>query len=450
VSRPSADVVICGAGIAGASAAYHLSVKRGIDRLLVVDPRPPLTLTSDKSTECYRNWWPNQPMVELMNRSIDLLEDLAHETGNAFGLNRRGYLYATADPERLQRMSAQAEETAALGGGVLRVHEGGDGYRPSDSHGFDRALDGADLLDADALRTHFPYLTRAAVGALHVRRAGWFSAQGLGALMLERAGEAGAEMVKGSVSSVETTGGAVTGVTLGDGSTIATDCFINAAGPYLGSVGKMVGVDLPVLAEIHQKLGFRDHLRALPREAPMVIWSDSQELDWTAEERAGLEAEGRTDLLGRMPVFCHGRPEGGLDSQYVLALWEYHRQIMGDPVFPLPLDPLYPEVVIKGMSTMIPAMTAYAESLPTPTVDGGYYLKTEENRPLIGPCGPPGSHVIGAFSGFGVMVAAGAGDLLAGHIVGDVLPDYAPAFSLSRYDDPAYLAEANANDSGQL
>jgi len=70
--NPVADVVVIGAGIAGVSVAYHLGVLHEVDRVTVVDPRPPLTLTSDKSTECYRNWWPNAPMVGLMNRSIDL------------------------------------------------------------------------------------------------------------------------------------------------------------------------------------------------------------------------------------------------------------------------------------------------------------------------------------------------------------------------------------------
>lgn len=53
-----ADVVICGADIAGISAAYHLSVQEGVKEVPLSDERPPLTLTSDKSTECYRNWWP--------------------------------------------------------------------------------------------------------------------------------------------------------------------------------------------------------------------------------------------------------------------------------------------------------------------------------------------------------------------------------------------------------
>ena len=71
-----ADAVIAGAGIAGVSTAYQLAVKRGFEKVVVVDPRSPLTLTSDKSAECFRNWWPNAPMVGLMNRSIELSGEL--------------------------------------------------------------------------------------------------------------------------------------------------------------------------------------------------------------------------------------------------------------------------------------------------------------------------------------------------------------------------------------
>jgi glycine/D-amino acid oxidase-like deaminating enzyme len=46
----TADVVICGAGIAGVSAAYQLAVRHGVRNVVLVDERPPLTLTSDKST----------------------------------------------------------------------------------------------------------------------------------------------------------------------------------------------------------------------------------------------------------------------------------------------------------------------------------------------------------------------------------------------------------------
>ena len=94
MSQKTADVVICGAGIAGIAAAYFLSVRQGVPNVVLVDERRPLSLTSDKSTEAYRNWWPgpDDAMLRLMNRSIDLLEELDAASGHRIGLNRRGYL----------------------------------------------------------------------------------------------------------------------------------------------------------------------------------------------------------------------------------------------------------------------------------------------------------------------------------------------------------------------
>jgi sarcosine oxidase, subunit beta len=115
----SPDIVICGAGIAGVSAAYHLAVKHGVQDILLVDQGPPLSLTSDKSTECYRNWWPGpgSAMIALMDRSIDLLEELAQESNNIFQLSRRGYMYVTGDGAKIPEMVRSAENISALGAG---------------------------------------------------------------------------------------------------------------------------------------------------------------------------------------------------------------------------------------------------------------------------------------------------------------------------------------------
>ncbi|MDJ0953383.1 MAG: FAD-dependent oxidoreductase, partial [Acidimicrobiia bacterium] len=152
-----ADVVVCGAGIAGVATAFHLT-RAGIDDVVVVDPRPPLTLTSDKSTECYRNWWPNEPMIRLMQRSIDLLDDYARESGNVFGLNRKGYLYLTASETTLRAMVTQAEAASQAEAGPLRMHRrAAGGYVASPPSGFTGAPKGADLfLDTASLRRHFP------------------------------------------------------------------------------------------------------------------------------------------------------------------------------------------------------------------------------------------------------------------------------------------------------
>jgi glycine/D-amino acid oxidase-like deaminating enzyme len=214
-------------------------------------------------------------------------------------------------------------------------------------------------------------------------------------------------------------------------------------------VAAMAGVDLPLFSELHLKVAFKDHLGIVPRDTPMTIWSDTQTIDWSEEERAELASMGRHDILGEMPIYCHFRPEGGADSPYFVALWEYHGKVL-EPVWPLPEDPLYPEVVMRGLTTMVPGLERYLDRLPESFVDGGYYTKTRENRPLIGPSGVEGVHLLTGLSGFGVMVSAGAADLLAAHIVGDDLPDYARAFLLGRYQDPEYAAALDQVASGQL
>ncbi len=438
----TADAVVVGAGIGGVSALYQLAKRNRLERVVLVDPRPPLTLTSDKSTECYRNWWPNPPMVGLMNHSIDLLEDMAAESAGAFDLTRRGYLFVTAEDDRLASMGAQADVISGYRAGPVRRHPGPVPYADHP--------DGVDILGAGELADRFPYLTTQAVGAVHVRRAGWFSAQQLGSWMLDQARARGALHLVDEVSAIDVVGGRITGVRLASGESIDSPNVVIAAGPMSGQVARLAGVELPLRSELHLKVAFRDHLGLIPRDAPMLIWSDTQRIPWTEEERKGLAEMGRDDLLGEMPVFCHGRPEGGSESPWFLALWEYHRAVLDEPIWPIADDPLYPEVVIRGLSTMIPSLGAYLDHLPEASIDGGYYTKTVENRPLVGPAGPEGMHLLCGLSGFGVMVAAGAGDLAAAHIAGDRLPDYAAAFTLDRYDRPNYLDELAAADSGQL
>lgn len=446
-----AQIVICGAGIAGISTAFHLT-RAGIADILVVDPLPPLTLTSDKSTECYRNWWPNQPMVQLMGRSIELLDSYARESGNVFGLNRRGYLYLTADKTRLEGMARRAEEASAAGAGPLRTHSSGaPAYQPAELDGIENAPFGADLfLDGDSLRHHFPGLTDTVVGGLHARTAGWLSAQQLGMWLMEQAVAAGASVHRAAVTSVDTNDGRVTAVELDDGTTVATEVFINAAGPHLGAVGEMVGVELPVTSEVHAKTALRDHGGHFSRELPMIIWSDPQRVAWTTEEIAYLRSEGRPDLLEMLPPGCHGRPEGGPDSPWALGLWEYHSPVI-EPRWPVPTDPLYPEVVIRGLAAMVPDLSYYQNHMPETVVDAGYYTKTIENRPLAGPVGPDGSFVCGALSGFGIMAACGVGELVARAVTGCDLPEWAHWFDVKRYENATYVRSiAGLEDSGQI
>jgi glycine/D-amino acid oxidase-like deaminating enzyme len=456
------DVVICGAGIAGIAAAFYLSGQGEFKKIALVDERQPLTLTSDKSTECYRNWWPGpgDAMVRLMNHSINLMENLARESRNIFHMNRRGYLYMTADLAHLQSFEQAARESSALGSGPLRVHRGmaaDPEYQPNldwepDQDNSD--LDGADLiLDAGKIRRWFPYLAPDVQAVLHVRRAGWLSAQQLGITMLNQSRRQGVELIRARVSDIRMQGRATAILRLEDHelTELSAGALVLAGGPKLPDLTRMLGIDLPLFSELHLKVAVNDPLEVVPRYAPLLIWNDPMRLPFTEDERQELAEDPETRwLLDELPAGLHTRPEGGEGSQTILILWPYHTPAI-EPSWPIPEDPFYPEVLVRGLARMLPRMCTYLGRLPRPTVDGGYYTKTRENRPLIGPLEVEGAYVIGALSGFGIMAACGSGDLLARHVSGRPLPDYAPSFTLDRYQDPGYLAILEAQQtSGQL
>jgi len=443
----SFEVVICGAGIAGISAAYHLAVKRGFKNVALVDERPPMSLTSDKSTEAYRNWWPgpDNSMVAFMNRSIDLLDEWAQATHNAFHLNRRGYLYCTGDPERVPGFIEAAQRAAAQGAGPARLND-----YPGPAEDF--ALDGADVLtDPEVIRRHFPYLTPNVAAVVHARRCGWLSSTELGSYLLDEARAAGVELINDKVVGVDHSGGAVRGVRLGSGRNLSTNIFVDAAGPFVGEVAKLLDLDLPIFSERHTKIAFRDRLNVIPRNAPFSIWADPQTLAWVEEEREFLAEDPETRwMTERLPGGAHFRTEGGEGSNMLLMLWAYDAHEV-PLVVPPQFEDSFTDVVLRGLTTMVPGFRPYLTNTPKPMIDGGYYTKTKENRFMVGPLAVKGAYLMGAFSGYGIMAAPAAGELLAAHIAGDRLPEYASAFTPSRYDDPAYLKLLESwGETGQL
>src|SRR5690606_32022123 len=164
------------------------------------------------------------------------------------------------DVERLAVLETQADVTTTCGSGAVRRLPGSV---PCGDH-----ADGVDILNQSEMAKHFPYLTPEAKGAVHVRRAGWFSAQQLGSWMLEESERHGAVRVVDTVTAIDADGDRVRGVRLAGGDVIEAPVVVVAAGPMSREVGRLAGLELPLRSELHLKVALRDHLGVIHRDAP--------------------------------------------------------------------------------------------------------------------------------------------------------------------------------------
>ena len=151
--KTTAEIVIAGAGMAGVSAAHQLAVREGAARVVLVDPREPLSLTSSKGTEAYRNYWPgpDDTMVRFMDRSVDLLDALDPGERTRFRVESQGLCV----PHRRSRPKPSG----------LRRHEG-----PTTEY----------HRSGERFAQRYPFVTDRVLAMLHVRRAGYMNAVKLG------------------------------------------------------------------------------------------------------------------------------------------------------------------------------------------------------------------------------------------------------------------------------
>ncbi len=458
-ARDEVGILIVGAGLAGIATAYYLCTRHAKRSVLLVDCRPPMSFTSAQSGDNYRNWWPHPAMTAFTDHSIDLMEEIALQTSNAFGMTRRGYLLATRREEIGDLVAGLRVGYRSDAAGRVRHHDRASTrtYEPPDGDDWTAAPSGVDILSNRALiRRHFPSLSAEVTHVIHIRRAGDIDGQRLGQYMLERVRDAGGRRLLGAVRSVEDSRRFQVTIEAREGvRTIAADVFVNAAGPFATRVAAMIGVDLPMDNVYQQKIAFDDTRDAIPRRMPFCVDLDEFEFDWTDEERALLAADAdRSWLTRRMPGGVHCRPDGGPDGARVKLGWACNRTVsepLEDPANEPRIDAQFPELVLRAATRLQPSLSPYVDRFPSRIHHyGGYYPMTRENWPLIGPLGVDGAYITGALSGFGTMSACAAGEISAAWIGGGHIPDYARQLSLARYRDEDLLDELRAAPRGIL
>lgn len=422
-----ADVVICGAGIAGVATAYHLTLEQRRDRIVIVDGHQPLSFTTSSSGENFRDYWPQPCMASLMGDSIGMMMELSHETANSFDLVFSGYDFVSEIPDRDIFPSKN----------------------PPD------ALSACKLLreaNHKSLRSRYPYLSDSVAQVLHIENAGAFDVQAFGSLLLQRARRNRLEFVQAMVSEIRhRSAGGFELELCRDGSKefLLADRLVLAAGPFTGDLAAMLDVHLPIENFLQRKVVIPDPLNVIPRSMPFTVFADSQRLEWTAEDIGLIASDPEFHwLLDEFPAGLHIKP---VSSGRIKLGWAYNRT--AERPKREHHDELYfPDVVVRGASRFIPGLKSYLEQMPTPAIQlAGYYSRTAENWPLIGPLGVDGAFTVSALSGYGTMAAAAAGALCSAWVTGAPLPHYARHFHPERMADPEIVAEIRQiENDGQL
>lgn len=457
-TRERVDVAIVGSGIAGLAAACYLTRRLRHARVALVDHRPPMSHTSARSGDNYRNWWPHPVMTAFTDLSIDLMETIARETQNAIAMTRRGYLLAT----RRRDTAAVVEELRKVYQDELRhpirVHERNDRYIADAPEDWAEAPSGVDVLAGNRLiRRFWPALGKEIRTVIHIRRAGDIDGQSLGRNLLEGFVRNGGRRLCGRLVGADVGGGFTLAIESGEGR-LNLDCerVVIAAGPDIAAVAALFDLDLDVINVFQQKIAFPDVLGAVPRLQPFTIDLDAHRLDWSAEESSQFGDDPSLVWLTRqLPGGIHCRPDGGSGSNRIKLGWALNAE-PGEPTDDLDADPagydFFPEIVLRAAAGLQPALSAYVDSPPRQLAHyGGYYTMTPENWPLIGPTAADGLFVVGALSGFGTMAACAAGSIVADWMTGREIPVWAKSLSAGRYEDAALMQELRSRtDRGIL
>jgi len=357
----TADVVIIGGGIVGASIAYHLT-QEGAGRVLVLERECVQGLGSTgRATGGVRAQFSTPINVQLSLHSLEFIRTFQERTGVDPGYRANGYLFLATSAEQLQTLSRLAA--------MQRRH----GYE--DVH----------MVSREDVQRMVPLLfTDDVLGASFGARDGFIEPLSLLKGFTDRAVERGAQVLTDTeVLGIQVERGAVHGVTTRRGP-IATRCVVNAAGAWAAAVARMAGVNLPV-EPLRRHVAGTQPFPDLDDGTPMVI-------------ELGTSFHFRKD---------HGGGGG------VMLLWNDPAEPRGED---LRFDLAWLRRVLPMAWRRLPRLR---EAQVSPRRSwAGLYEMTPDHHPVLGKApGVEGLYLANGFSGHGVMHSPATGRLLAELIV---------------------------------
>lgn len=218
--KRSADVVVIGAGVHGASMAFHLA-KAGAGRVVLLDKAGVAAGPTAKSGAMMRPIFTEAPYIQLVQEALGLMENWPDAVGGDPGFVERGFL-------RITRSLDEAE----LGGDLTLMRRLGVKF---------------EFLDAGELRARVPDGEfRGDEQGLWLARAGYADPVRTTQALAAAAVRCGATLLEGvQVTGIKAVGARIAAVETTQGS-IATRTVVNCAGPWSARLAAPLGVKLPI------------------------------------------------------------------------------------------------------------------------------------------------------------------------------------------------------------
>jgi sarcosine oxidase subunit beta len=358
--KTTADVIIIGGGIHGASTALHLT-KHGL-KALVIEKNTFGSAATGRSSGLVRMHYDLEPESRLAWESFQYFRnwrelvwgDAANSQSTDCGFTRTGFIQIVKSgyEDQLKENVAMHQQI-----GIPSL-----------------------LVDAEDVRRLVPHFDVKDIEiAAFEPESGYADPSATTTSLIDAARQSGAKLLQGcTVTGIQVEGGKVQGVSTSEGEFFAP-IVVNAAGPWAAGVAKLAGVNLPIDTWRHDTM-FINRPKDLGPSHPTVI--DDANSMYFRPETGGLTLVGLEDNnpLGESPDGYTDRAQPG-----------------------------FVERAIERICLRIPIM----EQASLHSAHGGYDGITPDQRAAIGPIGPDGFVMQAGFSGTGFKIAPAVGACVA-------------------------------------
>jgi len=240
----SAEVVIIGGGVIGCSIAYHLT-KMGWSDVLVLEQFQLTHGATWHAAGLVGQLRPSQNVTRMLQRSIELYDELESDTGQAIDWKKVGSLRIASSNDRMMEFKRAATTAKSFG---LNMQ----------------------MLTTEETRELFPIMsTDGVMGSAYLDSDGYVDPASLCQALAAGARKRGARFVQDCpVTGFQYDDRKVVAVETGQG-VIDAGILVNASGMWGHELGKMLGCRTPAFAVEHQYL-VTDPIPDLPAGMPTV------------------------------------------------------------------------------------------------------------------------------------------------------------------------------------